>query len=91
MQCRSGCGACCIAPSINTPFYGMPAGKPAGVRCTHLMDDYRCALFDRPERPAACANFQAEPPFCGYERHEALIILTDMEEGTKPGSQTKMA
>ncbi|MCR3872443.1 YkgJ family cysteine cluster protein, partial [Pseudomonas aeruginosa] len=28
MQCRAGCGACCIAPSISSPLPGMPAGKP---------------------------------------------------------------
>ncbi|HNV09555.1 MAG TPA: YkgJ family cysteine cluster protein, partial [Dokdonella sp.] len=29
MSCRSGCGACCIAPSISSPIPGMPNGKPA--------------------------------------------------------------
>lgn len=24
MDCRSGCGACCIAPSISSPIPGMP-------------------------------------------------------------------
>lgn len=84
MQCRSGCGACCIAPSIAEPFYGMPAGKPAGIVCVHLLEDYRCAIFERPERPAACANFQAETDYCGTDRDHALIILTDLEEGTRP-------
>ena len=36
MICRSGCGACCLAPSISTPIPGMPQGKPAGVRCVQL-------------------------------------------------------
>ena len=36
MECRSSCGACCIAPSINSPIPGMPHGKPAGVR-THML------------------------------------------------------
>ena len=35
-ECRVGCGARCIAPSIATPFFGMPEGKPAGVRCVHV-------------------------------------------------------
>ena len=35
MDCRPGCGACCIAPSINTPLPGMPHGKPAEL--LHLM------------------------------------------------------
>lgn len=84
MQCRSGCGACCIAPSINTPFLGMPHGKPAGVRCAHLLDDYRCALFGRPERPRVCAEFQAEADFCGTDAEAAMIILTDLEVASQP-------
>ena len=36
MQCRAGCGACCIAISISSPIPGMPLGKPAGVRCVQL-------------------------------------------------------
>ncbi|NBX68342.1 MAG: YkgJ family cysteine cluster protein, partial [Proteobacteria bacterium] len=36
MECRIGCGACCIAPSISSPLPGMPHGKPAGVRCVNL-------------------------------------------------------
>ncbi|PTY38931.1 hypothetical protein BGP77_09240 [Saccharospirillum sp. MSK14-1] len=84
MECRSGCGACCIAPSINTPYYGMPDGKPAGVRCTHLLPDYRCGIFGQPERPAACAAFQAEPDFCGRDRVEALRILTQLEADSSP-------
>ena len=51
-ECRVGCGACCIAPSIETPFFGMPEGKPAGVRCVHLDEQNRCAIFGRPERPS---------------------------------------
>lgn len=27
MDCRPGCGACCIAPSITSPIPGMPHGK----------------------------------------------------------------
>lgn len=84
MECRQGCGACCIAPSIHTPFYGMPSGKPAGVRCVHLLADYRCALFGLPERPETCARFQAESDWCGSDRFEALRILTDMEEASQP-------
>ena len=30
MECRTDCGACCIAPSISSPIPGMPQGKPAG-------------------------------------------------------------
>ena len=40
-SCRSGCAACCIAPSISSPIPGMPHGKPAGVRCVQLTADLR--------------------------------------------------
>lgn len=84
MQCRSGCGACCIAPSINQAFHGMPGGKPAGVRCVHLQGDESCALFGRPERPSVCSAFQAEPAFCGTTRNEALQILDALEISSRP-------
>jgi len=75
MDCRENCGACCIAVSISSPIPGMPEGKPAGVRCIHLDDDYRCALFAQAERPNVCSGFKAEPEFCGNNREEALSIL----------------
>jgi Fe-S-cluster containining protein len=31
MDCRAGCGACCIAPSISSPIPGMPDGKLWGM------------------------------------------------------------
>jgi len=78
MECRTGCGACCIAASISSPIPGMPEGKPAGVRCPHLTDDLRCALFNSPERPAVCSAFKAEPEFCGTNPEEAYRILYDL-------------
>ncbi|WP_428239801.1 YkgJ family cysteine cluster protein [Gynuella sp.] len=83
MECRAGCGACCIAPSISQPYFGMPAGKPAGTRCTHLNAENLCALFGKPERPLFCAAFTAEPEFCGTNGKEALIILAEMEDQIK--------
>ena len=83
-ECRVGCGACCIAPSITTPFFGMPDGKPAGVRCVHLDQDNRCGIFGRPERPAWCADLRAEPSMCGESPEQALRILDDLERGTRP-------
>ncbi|MBA6413080.1 YkgJ family cysteine cluster protein [Parahaliea sp. F7430] len=79
MQCRAACGACCIAPSIARPFYGMPEGKPAGVSCVHLSEDYRCQLFGDPRRPALCERFQAEHEVCGDNRSEALAKLSELE------------
>ncbi len=84
MKCRSGCGACCIAPSITTPLPGLPAGKPAGVRCVQLTPDWRCALFGRPERPACCAGLQAETEMCGTDRDQALTYLGWLEQVTRP-------
>jgi hypothetical protein len=57
----------------------MPHGKPAGVRCIHLTEDYRCALFGKSERPEVCLAFQAEELFCGKNREEAITILRNIE------------
>lgn len=83
MECRLHCGACCIAPSISSPIPGMPDGKPAGVPCIHLTNDYLCDLFNDPQRPLVCGGFQAEPEICGNNREEALHILTALESATK--------
>lgn len=56
----------------------MPDGKPAGVRCIHLMADYRCGLWGKPERPEVCGAFRAEEEFCGRDRDEAIQILTSL-------------
>ena len=75
MECRSGCGACCIAPSITSPIPGMPDGKPAGIRCLHLSLDMLCGIFGRPDRPAVCAQFAAEPDVCGTDREDAIRLI----------------
>lgn len=80
MDCRPGCGACCIALSISSPIPGMPLGKPSGVRCIHLTDDYKCALYGDPTRPVVCSDFRADPEFCGSNRDEALRILYSLSE-----------
>ena len=84
MDCRSGCAACCIAPSITSPIPGMPHGKPAGVRCIQLDDANRCRIFGNPERPAVCAGLQANCEMCGETREQALRFLTAMETATAP-------
>lgn len=84
MECRSGCGACCIAVSISSPIPGMPRGKPSGVRCVQLTDDNRCRLFGRPERPRVCVGFRAEEEICGQTREEALALLYALERATRP-------
>lgn len=83
MDCRTGCGACCIAPSITSPIPGMPHGKPAGIPCVQLMDDYRCALFGKPERPAFCASLRPTAEMCGADRGAALTFLTRLEIATR--------
>ncbi|MFN3377611.1 MAG: YkgJ family cysteine cluster protein [Burkholderiaceae bacterium] len=84
MQCRSGCGACCIAPSISSPIPGMPQGKPAGVRCVQLGDDARCRIFGHPGRPAVCAGLQPSAEMCGTSAAEALRTLARLERLTQP-------
>ena len=84
MICRSGCGACCIAPSISSPIPGMPNGKPAGVRCVQLTDDNRCAIFGHAERPDVCVRLRPSPSMCGASRGEAIATLTAMERATQP-------
>lgn len=84
LACRPGCGACCIAPSITGPLPGMPGGKPAGVPCIHLLPDWRCAIFGRPERPACCGGLQPSVDMCGDSRDHALFWLARLEKLTAP-------
>lgn len=84
-ECRPACGACCIAPSINTPFPGHPRGKAAGERCVNLDDDQRCRLWRRPDRPAFCAGLQPSAEMCGESRAQALAWLSALEWATRPG------
>lgn len=83
-ECRVGCGACCIAPSISSAIPGMPHGKPAGVRCAQLTVDNRCAIFGRPERPAVCVSLRPTESMCGRTNAEAFAILTALEQATRP-------
>lgn len=85
MECRIGCGACCIAPSISSPIPGMPGGKPAGVRCIHLTTDYSCSIYNDPGRPKVCGAFMADPVVCGENRQEAIILLSALEGNEPPG------
>ena len=84
MACRSGCGACCIAPSITSPLPGMPQGKPAGVPCVQLLPNMRCAVFGQPERPAFCGGLQPSTEMCGTDRAAALLWLTQLDAHTSP-------
>ncbi|MCH8550473.1 MAG: YkgJ family cysteine cluster protein [Natronospirillum sp.] len=83
MICRDGCGACCIAPTISSPLPGMPDGKPAGVPCIHLLEDWRCALFGSANRPQVCSDFAPDPVVCGNDRWEALRLIGELEIATQ--------
>jgi Fe-S-cluster containining protein len=83
MNCRENCGACCIAPSISSPLPGMSEGKPAGIRCIHLQEDFSCGIYDT--RPKVCRDFQAEEIVCGSNREDALSILTRLENEVESG------
>ena len=83
MECRTGCGACCIAPSIQTPLPGMPDGKPAGVPCVNLEPTTkRCHLWGSDDYPDLCRQFHPSLDNCGGSSAEALQILTLLEEQT---------
>lgn len=83
MDCRLGCGACCIAPSISSTIPGMPQGKAAGQRCIQLDEHNLCQLFGLPERPKVCADFGAEEWICGTSDKLALMIISDLEVSTQ--------
>lgn len=62
----------------------MPHGKKAGERCVQLLPDFRCALFDSPERPAVCVSLRPHEEMCGANREEALHTLATLEFATTP-------
>ncbi|CAH0992420.1 hypothetical protein SIN8267_02540 [Sinobacterium norvegicum] len=82
MDCRLGCGACCIAPSITSALPGMPNGKLAGQRCVNLDDDNLCLLFGLPTRPLVCAVFTADAEVCGQTQQQAMTIIASLELST---------
>lgn len=82
MDCRSGCGACCIAPSISSPIPGMPGGKPAGQPCVHLSAELLCGLFGKAERPAVCSQFKAAEDVCGVDQADAIRLIGWWESAT---------
>lgn len=87
-DCRPGCAACCIAPSISTPIPqpdGGPAKpKPAGQRCVQLDEQLRCRLFGLPQRPAVCGSLRPGPDLCGDSPVQALRWLSQLESNTTP-------
>ena len=61
----------------------MPEGKPAGVPCIQLDENFRCRIFNDPARPRVCGSLQPSPEMCGNCRQDALNYLTELEELTK--------
>lgn len=86
MECRLGCGASCIAPSISQPLPGHPNGKLAGERCANLDGDNLCLLFGLPTRPFVCAGFTADIDVCGQTQDQAMTIIATLELSTLPAS-----
>lgn len=82
MECRPGCGACCIAPSISSAVPGMEGGKPAAVACVQLDEEYMCRLFGDPSRPDVCIRYSADTQWCGSLREEAMERLAELERLT---------
>jgi len=82
LSCRTGCGACCIAPSISSAIPGMPQGKPAGVRCIQLDALNQCMIFGKPDRPAVCESLQPSIEMCGDSREHALQYLSRLDQLT---------
>jgi Fe-S-cluster containining protein len=82
MECRSNCGACCIAASISSQIPGMPHGKPAGIPCVQLDEHMRCRIFDSPARPPVCRNLKPSSEMCGDSRQYALSYLAQLELAT---------
>jgi hypothetical protein len=84
VDCRIGCAACCIAPSISSPLPGHPQGKPAGVRCANLTPDGLCRLWGGPDYPDVCRGFRPMPDVCGTTSAEALALIGALERATAP-------
>lgn len=84
MECRTNCGACCIAPSISSPIPGMEDGKPAGKRCIQLDENNMCKIFKNPRRPKVCGMLEPCKEMCKNNRDEAIEYLTELEEATSP-------
>ncbi len=79
MECRLGCGAFFMAPSITSAIPGMPNAKRARVRGLYGNEQNLCKLFGQPGRPKVCHQFKACPIICGKTNQEALDNITELE------------
>lgn len=81
IECRVGCGACCVFAAIADPFPGHPDGKAAGERCRNLSSANECLIYE--SRPEACRLLQARRNICGSSNAEAFSILGQMFEANE--------
>ncbi|MBN1501109.1 MAG: YkgJ family cysteine cluster protein [Spirochaetes bacterium] len=84
MNCRPGCGACCIEISISSQIPGMPSGKKAGERCIHLNSNMTCSLHGTESYPDVCRNLTPQKEMCGDSSEDAMRYLKRLENLTKP-------
>ena len=78
MNCRKGCGACCIFLDISSAMPNHPNGKPAGTKCLNLDSKNGCKLHGTDDYPRVCGGYTAEIDFCGSTFDEAKEILTKL-------------
>jgi len=62
----------------------MPQGKPAGVSCVNLDENFYCRIHGSSGYPAVCAALRPDPEMCGSDRQEALGFLAELERRTCP-------
>lgn len=77
INCRIGCGACCIIPMIPIPYKNHPNGKNSFERCKNLNEKNECMIYD--ERPEPCRRFKPKRSTCGKTNEEAFEILSAIE------------
>lgn len=82
VECRAGCAACCIAPSISSAIPDMPNGKAAGMACIQLDEAGLCKIFGLPERPKVCSSLKPTLSMCGENKEQAMAYLTQLEKLT---------
>lgn len=82
MNCRIGCGACCIFLDISSSIPNHPNGKPFGIRCKNLDDNNNCTIHGTKDYPKTCKGFQAEKEFCGDSFEEAKSIFTNLNNSS---------
>tara|TARA_Y100001937_G_C7081714_1_gene313307 strand:- start:497 stop:742 length:246 start_codon:yes stop_codon:yes gene_type:complete len=78
MECRLGCGACCIFIDISSSIPNHPNGKPAGVRCNNMNEMNICTIHGTSDYPDVCKNYTAEIEFCGKTFEDSKKILTEL-------------